>query len=204
MVAYRSLGLALTLMLTAFGVSACGDGGFGASGTPTPKRGEISLNTRFAAEFDLIDHTGAPATDERFEGEPMLIYFGFTACPDVCPEALGKMTATLDRLGNRATQVHPLFITVDPKRDDPERLRDHLAYDGRILGLTGSEEALSAARDALNVYAAEVPLADSAMGYTVDHQRLFYIVDAEGAPVKAVPDSMPAEDIAEILSRYIS
>lgn len=168
-----------------------------------PVRGEIALNSMFDAEFELTDHFGDAASDERFEGKPMFIYFGFTTCPDVCPAALGHMTAALDRLGKEADGLHPLFITVDPERDNAERLKNHLAYDERILGLTGSAEALEAARDAMNVYAAKVPLPDSAMEYTVDHQRLFYLTDADGVPVVAMPDSTAPEDLARILKRYL-
>ncbi|MEM9421912.1 MAG: SCO family protein [Pseudomonadota bacterium] len=177
------------------GISACG------SSSDRPAPGEIALNSMFTAEFDLIDHNGKTATDERFEGKPMFIYFGFANCPDVCPAALGTMTATLDRLGAKADNIQPLFITVDPKRDTAERLRDHLAYDPRILGLTGSAEALSAAQDAMNVFAQEVPLPDSAIGYTMDHQSLFFLTDSEGTPLVALRDNLSPEDVAAIIEK---
>ncbi|MEM9989524.1 MAG: SCO family protein [Pseudomonadota bacterium] len=175
----------------------------GCSGTDKPVEGEIRLNSMFDADFDLVDHDEQSASDERFEGKPMLIYFGFTACPDICPAALGNMTATLDRLGPDAEDIHALFITVDPERDTPTRLKNHLAYDPRILGLTGSDEALTAARDALNVYAAKVPLPDSAMEYTMDHQRLFYLTDASGMPVVATPDATAPEQLEKIIRRHL-
>lgn len=187
-------GAALGLALVA-GAAGCTD--------ERPKAGEIALNSRFVVDFDVIDQFGEPATDERFDGKPMLIYFGFTTCPEVCPAALGAMTATLDRLGKDAQKVQPLFVTVDWERDDASRLRDHLAYDPRILGLTGSEEALAAMRKGLNVYAAKVALPDSALGYTMDHQRLFYITDAAGTPVVAISDQVPPEQIAQILQRQL-
>ncbi|WOI53326.1 SCO family protein [Parvularcula sp. LCG005] len=168
-----------------------------------PRRDVIELNATFDADFDLVDANGDAATDERFEGKPMLIYYGFTACPDVCPAALGAMTATLDGLGKDAAKVQPLFITVDPKRDTPDRLKDHLAYDGRILGLTGTDEALTAGRKAMNVYAKEVPLENSAMTYTVDHQRLFYITDKAGAPIYALPDTTPTDTIVALLREQL-
>ncbi|WP_051881476.1 SCO family protein [Parvularcula oceani] len=168
-----------------------------------PRAGEIALNEAFRADFDLVDQTGAPATDERFEGEPMLIYFGFASCPDVCPTALGVMSASLDALGRRADEIQPLFISVDPERDTPERLSQYLAFDPRILGLTGDEEALREAREAMKVFAAKVPLQDSAMGYTVDHQSMFFLTDASGQPVVALDDAMAPEDIAAVISRYL-
>ncbi|MCQ8183835.1 SCO family protein [Parvularcula maris] len=161
-----------------------------------PAAGEIQLNEAFEAEFDLVDHHGEPATDERFEGEPMLIYFGFTSCPDVCPAALGVMTATLDELGGDADKLQPLFITVDPERDTPERLRNHLAFDQRILGLTGEEDAVANARDSMRVFAAKAPLEGSAAGYTMDHQSMFFLTDKEGNPIKAFRDDVPPETLA--------
>lgn len=197
MTLYRSPLLASCALIACCTLAACS----GASDRPQP--GEIKLTAAFDADFELIDHYGAPATDERFDGKPMLIYFGFTTCPDVCPAALGTLTTTLDRLGNQADKIQPLFITVDPGRDDVERMANHLAYDPRILGLTGSETALKAAQAAMNVYAAKTPLPDSAMEYTMDHQRLFYLTDAEGTPILAFPDSLPAESVVAIVRRVL-
>lgn len=182
---------------------ACGADEDTAVSGPRGGPGPIQLNAAFDADFDLLDHHGQPATDERFEGKPMMIYFGFTACPDVCPAALGTMTAALDTLGEEAALVQPLFITVDPWRDDPERLRNHLSYDSRILGLTGDEAAIDAARAALKHYAARRPLPDSAMEYTMDHQRLFYVTDSAGVPILALPDSLPPEEVARALSAQL-
>lgn len=186
---------ALALLLA---LAACAD--------ERPIPGEITLNDAFVADFSLTDMHGQPATDERFEGKPMLIYFGFTNCPDVCPAALGVLSATLDSLGTDADAIAPLFITVDPERDTAERLRDHLAFDGRILGLTGSEADLEAARMKMRVFASKVPLPSSEMGYTVDHQSLFFMTDADGKPIVAFddgtnPDAM-AQRIRTLLSKH--
>ncbi|ADM08941.1 SCO1/SenC family protein [Parvularcula bermudensis HTCC2503] len=190
----RPIALVLTLTLM-----ACGQ-----APNDRPMPGAITLNEAFDADFDLIDDQGEPATDERFEGKPMFIYFGFTACPDICPAALGIMTQTLDRLGAQSKAIQPLFISVDPARDDPERLRNHLAYDGRILGLTGSQAAIDDARLALNYYAARRELPDSALGYTIDHQRIFFLTDAAGTPVLAFPDSTDPALLAKAIRRILS
>ena len=183
-----------TAALAAMAVTACGG-----AGEDAPDRGVIALNGLFDADFDLVDVNGQPATDERFEGEPMLMYFGFSTCPDVCPAALGVMQATLDALGPDADRIQPLFVTVDPERDTPERLADYLAFDERILGLTGTPEQAKAARDALKVYAARVEMPDSAMGYTMDHQSMFYLTDAGGVPLVALDDGMAPQAIAEAI-----
>lgn len=178
-------------------VAACG----GAS--DRPRAGVITLNEMFEAEFTLVDQDGATATDERFEGKVMFIYYGFTTCPEICPSALGAMTATLDLLGKAADEVAPLMITVDPKRDTPERLKNHLAYDPRLIGLTGSVEAVEDAKTALKVYAVDVALPDSALGYTVDHTRLFYITDRAGTPIWAVPDTVAPGVLADLIKELM-
>ena len=191
-------------ILALFFVAACG--GAREDGAPTPDRpidGEIALTDLFVSDFDLIDHHEQPATDERFAGKPLLIYFGFTTCPDVCPAALGRMTAALDALGGDADKVQALFITLDPARDTPARLAQHLSFDERILGLTGPIEAIDAAKGGLKVYSTIVDLPDSAMEYTVDHQSLFFVIDAEGRPLKALRDTMHPEDMATILRRTL-
>ena len=184
------LGAALTLTL-----AACGDSG------PVP--GEITLTDAFVADFELIDHNGEPATDERFEGKPMLIYFGFSSCPDVCPASLSVLSASLDAMGKRADQIQPLFITVDAERDTPEKLRQHLSFDDRILGLTGDIEALEEARQNLRVFAAKVPLDDSALGYTMDHQSLFFLIDRQGNAVRAFDDGMDPKALAQAVERWL-
>lgn len=186
------MGLALTA-----GLAACGQG------ADAPLPGVMRLNSLFQAEFDLVDMHGERATDERFKGEPMLIYYGFTTCPDVCPTALGVMQAALDELGDDAGRLQPLFITVDPERDTPERLADYLAFDERILGLTGTPEATTAAREAMKVFAAKVELPDSALGYTMDHQSMFYLTDAGGQPLVALDDGMAPEDLARAIRRRL-
>ncbi|MBB4658051.1 SCO family protein [Parvularcula dongshanensis] len=182
------------LLLTA--LSACG-------GSDRPEPGEIALTDLFTADFALTDMTGEPATDERFEGEPMFIYYGFTTCPEVCPTALATMSASLDALGRDAGRIQPLFITVDPERDTAEKLSAYLAFDDRILGLTGTPEAVDAARESLKVFAAKVPLEDSAMVYTMDHQSMFYVTDAAGKPLYALDDGMPPESIARVIERAL-
>lgn len=181
-------------------LAACGSQG---DGKDRPPQGVIELNSLFDADFALVDTRGEPATDERFEGTPMLIYFGFATCPDVCPAALGTMQATLDALGDEADAIQPLFVTVDPERDTPERLAAYLAFDDRILGLTGTVEAAKAARDAMKVFATKVPMPNSAIEYTMDHQSLFYLTDAAGRPLFAIDDGLAPDAIADVIENNL-
>ena len=155
------------------------------------------MNEAFVADFDLIDMNGEVATDERFEGKPTLIYFGFTYCPDVCPAALSVLSSTLDELGNDAAKMNTLFITVDPERDTEEQLRQHLAFNANILGLTGSQEAIDHALSGMRMFAKKVELEGSAAGYTVDHYSKFFLIDETGQPVRAYDDFLDPVVLAD-------
>ncbi len=169
-----------------------------------PVDGVIRLSDQFTGEFDLIDKTGARRTDADFEGKVMLVYFGFTHCPDVCPTDVGVMSATLNELGEDVEAVAPIFISVDPERDTPEVLTDYFAFDERIIALTGSVEAATAARTAFKQYAKKTPLPDSALKYTVDHGRFFYIADRTGQPTHAITGGASPQDLAALLRRAIN
>src|SRR5436853_1443434 len=96
--------------------------------------------------FALIDQSGKPRTDKDFRGKLMLVYFGFTYCPDVCPTDLQNIGLALDELGEAGGKIQPLFITVDPARDTPEHLRDYVPmFHPRLIGLTGDTAAIHAA-----------------------------------------------------------
>jgi cytochrome oxidase Cu insertion factor (SCO1/SenC/PrrC family) len=99
--------------------------------------------------FALIDHTGSPRTDRDFRGKLLLIYFGFTYCPDICPTDLQNIGLAIDQLGLAGDKVQPLFITVDPERDTPQHLAQYVQmFHPRLIGLTGDAAAILAAADA--------------------------------------------------------
>lgn len=129
--------------------------------------------------FSLTDHTGAPVTQASYRGRMMLIFFGFTHCPDICPTELQVMAEVLDRLGEDAARVAPLFITVDPERDTPEMLRDYVhAFDGSFVALRGSPEQTREAAKAFKIFYARVP-GKTEGSYTVDHTAGAYVLDRE-------------------------
>ena len=108
--------------------------------------------------FALIDHNGKPRTNEEFRGKLMLVYFGFTYCPDVCPTDLQNIGLALDQLGPAGEQIQPLFITVDPERDTAEHLKDYVPmFHPRLIGLTGDAAAIHAAAAAYRAYYAQGP-----------------------------------------------
>ncbi|HXY89825.1 MAG TPA: SCO family protein [Xanthobacteraceae bacterium] len=129
--------------------------------------------------FQLIDQNGRAVSDRDFKGKPFLVFFGFTHCPDICPTTLFEMSEVLNRLGPDAERTAALFISVDPERDTPEKLKDYISsFHPRIFGLTGTPEAIAAVEKEYRVYAKKVPLQGG--DYTMDHTAVVYLMDKEG------------------------
>ena len=153
--------------------------------------------------FALTDHTGRPRTDTDFRGKLMLVYFGFTYCPDICPTDLQSIGLALDKLGPAADGVQPLFITVDPERDTAQHLADYVPmFYPRLIGLTGGAAAIHNAAEAYRVYYARVPLKDD--DYTVDHSAFIYLMDRDGKYLGFFPPGTPPESIAETIRQRLS
>ena len=151
--------------------------------------------------FELTDHTGKPRTERDFRGRLMLVYFGFTWCPDICPTDLQAIGLALDKLGTDGDSVQPLFITVDPERDTAEHLADYVKlFHPRLIGLTGSLDAIRKTADAYKVYYAKVdpPKGDSGY-YTVDHTAYIYLMDREGNYLGFFPPGTSADRMVEII-----
>jgi len=127
----------------------------------------------------------------------MLVFFGYTFCPDVCPTTLAVMAAALDKMGSGADRVVPVFISIDPARDTPEVLKAYLsAFGPRFVGLTGTEEEIAATAKAYKVYVQAHK--DDGENYTVDHSGVVYLMDKSGAfrtnySLDASPDKLAAE-----------
>lgn len=152
--------------------------------------------------FTLVDHTGKTVTDKDFRGRYMLVYFGFTNCPDVCPSGLQVMAAALDKVGAKADQVTPIFITVDPERDTPEQLAAYVSsFHPRLVGLTGSQEQLAAALKAYRVYAKKVDDPKSTAGFTYDHTSIMYLMDRNGDYLGNFTHATSVDRIAERLAK---
>lgn len=153
--------------------------------------------------FTLIDHTGTRRTDEDFRGKVMLIYFGFTYCPDICPTDLQNIGLALDQLGPAADKVQPLFITVDPERDTAEHLKDYLSlFHPRIIGLTGDAAAVGAAAEAFKVY--HVRVSGKGDDYTIDHTAFVYLIGPDGNYLGFLPPGTSPERIAETLRNQVT
>lgn len=154
--------------------------------------------------FQLVDHTGRAVSEADFAGRFMLIYFGFTHCPDICPTELQVMANAVDALGEDGARVAPVFITVDPQRDTPAHLKDYVAaFHPKMVGLTGTTEQVAAAAKAYKVYFSKQPGAGGgADDYQVDHTSFVYLMGPDGAPRSVFRSGTSAKVIAgEILAQ---
>jgi protein SCO1/2 len=147
--------------------------------------------------FDLIDHGGRRRTDADFRGKLVLIYFGYTRCPDVCPTELQALSLALDMLGTAGDAVQPLFITVDPERDTPPVLADYVtSFHPRLVALTGPDSAIREVALAYKVYFARSSTAQHG-NYAVDHTGFIYLVGKDGRYLGFLPPGAPPEQIAK-------
>ena len=182
----------LTLALAILLLAGCSDQ------KPVFVGSDIS-GTHLGRGLSLMGMDGKPFTDERFKGKVTLIFFGFTQCPDVCPTTLAELAEVLKMLGDQASNVQILMITVDPERDTPAILTEYIkAFDDRILGLTGSLAEIKQAASLYKAYYAKVPQA--AGQYTMDHSASFYLIDKKGESRVLVPNNSGAAAIAKDLT----
>lgn len=154
--------------------------------------------------FTLTDHTGRQVTDKDFRGQYMLVFFGFTFCPDVCPSGLQVMAAALDQLGQKAERITPLFISVDPERDTPEQLAMYVSsFHPRLVGLTGTPEEIQNVAKAYRVYYRKVKDEKSTAEYTVDHTSIIYLMGPEGEFIAHFTHATPVATMAEKLEKVL-
>ncbi|WGM37845.1 SCO family protein [Caulobacter sp. NIBR1757] len=148
--------------------------------------------------FALTDMTGRPVTEASLLGKPTAIFFGFTYCPEVCPTTLTELTAAMKALGKDADRLNVVFVSVDPERDTPEQMRLYLSnFDRRIVGYTGTPEAIARAAKAYRVYYKKIPTEGG--DYTVDHSSAVYLFDRKGRFVAPIGYGEPHARVVEAL-----
>ena len=193
--------------------AAAGTAGAAPAAAPVPER-----STRPAAElmdvvmwarepiggpFRLVDAQGRVRRDTDFRGRLMVVYFGFTTCPDVCPTDLARITAALQSLGADAEGVVPVFVTLDPARDTPALLAQYAAaFDPRWVALGGDAREVARVADAYRVYWAKVPV-PGALKYTIDHSSFVHVVGRDGRWRGFLPPNSPPERIAAVLREHL-
>ena len=135
--------------------------------------------------FSLIDHTGAPVSEQTYAGSYKLIYFGFTYCPAICPTELQKISRVMDSLGDKANNIQPLFVTLDPARDSVEVMREYVSlFHPKVVGLTGSAAQINDVLKAYRVYARKVwedGASKASDDYTMDHSSYIYLMSPDDA-----------------------
>jgi len=153
--------------------------------------------------FSLIDQNGAPRHDSDFRGKVMLVYFGYTYCPDACPATLQAISETLDLLGDKAARVQPLFISVDPQRDTPEQLKSYAAnFHPTLIALTGAPDQLQKVEKEYHVYVAKVPQSGSD-DYLIDHSSIIYVMGTDGRYLGQIPTGLPPKVMASTIQRFL-
>ncbi len=151
--------------------------------------------------FSLMAPDGHVVTDRDFPGKWLIIYFGYTSCPDACPTALSDITAALEQLGPLADKVQPLFITVDPDRDSPELMADYVgSFDPRFIGLRGTAEQTAAVAAAFRVTYVVRKLGHDA--YAIDHSSYIYLMNPDGALAKLLTGDLPGHQLADELRPF--
>lgn len=172
--------------LVAFTMAAC---------TPDKFRATDITGANFARELALTGHDGKPHTLADFRGKVVLVFFGFTHCPDICPSTLAQFAQTAKQLGSDADRVQFLFVTVDPERDTVDVLAKYVpAFDSRFLGLTGDAQAIArTAKEFKVIYQKQAGKTPDS--YTVDHSAGTYVFDREGHVRLFVRHDLPVEDL---------
>lgn len=154
--------------------------------------------------FTLIDHTGRTVTEADFRGRYLLVFFGFTHCPDVCPTTLGEIVRTMDLLREDAATVQPLFISVDPKRDTPAAMAEYVkAFHPSIVGLTGTPEQIAAVAKEYRTAYEKQPI-EGRDDYTVTHQANTYLMSPEGEYLTHFSYGTPPEEMAQTVRKAIA
>ncbi len=176
MLALRTL---LTLITLSLALTGCGD-----KGQPVPKVAFANTDITgldYARDFQLTDHNGKPRSLADFSGKVVLVFFGFTHCPDVCPTTLSEMAGVMKQLGEKdASRLQVLFITVDPARDTPALLASYVpTFDARFLGLAGDQAATDKVIKEFKLFVQKVPAKDG-KNYSIDHTAGSYVFDPKG------------------------
>ncbi len=188
----RVLALVLLVVLTSCGSSS-------------PKVSAVIDQVTPAADFTLTTSNGTPWRMADQQGKLVLMFFGFTNCPDVCPTTLADMAATRTQLGADADKVEMVLVSIDPERDTPEKLTKYAAaFDPAIVALRGDQAQLDPVLKAYGVVAQRRDLPDSALEYTMDHSSAIYVIDRAGNWRGLIPFGAPLEDVVHDVKYFLN
>jgi protein SCO1 len=169
----------------------------------TPEGSRTEGRALIGGPFSLSDPSGKRVTDSDFRGKLMLVFFGYTHCPDVCPTELQNMAEVIGKLGPDAQQVAPIFISVDPARDTPEALSSYVEnFSHSITGLTGTQDEVASAAKAYRVFFRKAD--GNQDNYSVDHSAFVYLMDRNGNYITHFMFNTPAETVVKEIKKHIS
>jgi cytochrome oxidase Cu insertion factor (SCO1/SenC/PrrC family) len=170
-------------------------------GSPIVQTGKAAIG----GAFTLTNQDGQRVTEQDYRGKHMLVVFGYTTCPDVCPAELQSMANAMDALGAKAEKVTPIFVTIDPERDTVEKVAGYVKnFHARFVGLTGTPEEIKQAARAYRVYYAKAETKDSAAGYLMDHSAFIYLMNPQGEYVTHFTYGTAPEKIAAGVEKALS
>jgi len=197
-------GLLITLMAGAAGITAVKSYRDTKVQHVTAQSQQVAGKAAVGGPFELVDYDGKPFSDKDLRGEFALLYFGFTFCPDICPDELEKVSEAIDLVEKKVgVQIVPVFISVDPERDTPAKIKSYVKeFHPRMLGLTGSLEDVKRTSKAYRVYFNKTT--DNAKDYLVDHSIIHYLIDPEGEFVTFYAKSYTAEQMADSMAEHVA
>jgi protein SCO1 len=171
---------------------------------PRPAEGQVTFPPEGSSlTFALTAPDGAAVTQQSYRGKWLVIYFGYTFCPDVCPTTMMEIAGALKALGPRADAVQAIFITVDPQRDTPNVLNEYLkSFDPRLIGLTGTPAQIAAAAKAFHVFYERNDTGDGS--YLYDHSAFIYLVNPDGKFARAITSEGSSQAVADALSTLMT
>lgn len=157
-------------------------------------------------DFSLTNMAGETFTNKDLEGHYSLVFFGFTLCPDVCPVAVATLSDVMNQLGDDAEQVIPVFITIDPERDTPEKLKDYMSsFNPALVALTGSADQTRQVQKAYHVYAQKQPLESNGENdYSMNHSSFIYMLDKQGKYIRHFSHDVSADKLLTAVSQVIA
>ena len=170
----------------------------------TPAHAKQS-ETAIGGDFNLTDHNSKAFKLEQLRGKLVMLFFGYTYCPDICPTELATMAKLLKELGNDSDKVSALFISVDPGRDTPEKLKNYVPFfSPDLIGLTGTKDEIDKVTKAYRVQTKIHSRKDNSDYYLVDHSANLYVIDGQGKLIHLIPFGLPKEHILNVLKEEIS
>ena len=172
---------------------------------PAGPTAQQSARALIGGPFTLTDQDGKRVTEQTYRGKYMLVVFGYTTCPDVCPAELQTMANAMNALGAKADKINPIFITIDPERDTVERMAEYVKnFHAGFVGLTGSPEEIKQAARAYRAYYAKAEGTGSATGYLMDHSAFIYLMNPDGEYVTHFAYGAAPEKIAVTIEKAMS